>query len=76
MSVEDAVMEEIALVCAIDQRVIRADALVVEYDLDSVRAMELVIALEDRFAIAIEDSEVARMRTVRDVVLLVSDRLT
>lgn len=69
-------MEEIALVCAIDQRVIRADALVVEYDLDSVRAMELVIALEDRFAIAIEDSEVARMRTVRDVVLLVSDRLT
>lgn len=75
VSVADGVMQEIALVCAVDRRAVREQALVVEYGVDSLRAMEMIAALEERYGIVIEDRDVARVRTVNDVIELVHDRV-
>jgi acyl carrier protein len=74
-SIGVAVMEEIALVCAVNRDEVREQALVVEYGIDSLRAMELVAALEERFEIVVDDGHVARVRTVRDVIELVADHV-
>lgn len=75
VSVEDGVMQEIALVCAVDRRAVREQALIVEYGVDSLRAMEMIAALEERYEIVIDDRDAARVRTVRDVIEIVHERL-
>jgi acyl carrier protein len=42
--------------------------------LDSLDAVELVIALERQFGIGVSDAEVARLETVGDLVTLVVER--
>ena len=60
--------------CAIDPAAIRDDARLIEYGLDSVRATDLVIALEERFSISIPDTDAARLKTVADLQAYVARR--
>lgn len=43
--------------------------------IDSIRFVQLVLALENRFEIAIPDAEIFRLRSVGDCVELVMERL-
>ncbi|MFI6403212.1 acyl carrier protein [Streptomyces sp. NPDC050548] len=43
------------------------DAPLVDYGLDSVRSISLIVELETEFAIHISDEQAASMRTLRDV---------
>jgi len=41
--------------------------LVADLDMDSAKALELMVELEDRFGVEIGDDDAARMNTVRDI---------
>lgn len=50
------------------------DDLVADLQLDSVALLTLVVGLEDRFRIALEEQDAAAVRTVRDLAALVESR--
>lgn len=50
------------------------DDLVADLQLDSVALLTLVVGLEDRFRIALEEQDAASVRTVRDLAALVESR--
>lgn len=50
------------------------DDLVADLQLDSVGLLTLVVGLEDRFRIALSEEDAAGVRTVSDLVALVSRR--
>jgi acyl carrier protein len=50
------------------------DDLVTDLQLDSVGLLTLVVALEDRFRIALAEEDAASVRTVRDLAALVAER--
>ena len=54
--------------CGIDVGEVRDDGLLLEYGLDSVRAMDLVISVEEAFGIQVRDEDAAGLRRVQDVV--------
>lgn len=60
--------------CGLEEGVFRLEAPLRGYGLDSVRAVDLVVSLEEAFGIAISDLEAARAVTGRDVVELVRRR--
>ena len=64
----------LAETCAIDRATIRDDGRLIEYGLDSVRAMDFIISLEEAFGISIPDDAAAKMRTVGDVAAFVAAR--
>ena len=51
------------------------DRSMVEYGVDSLRAMELVVSLEEAFGVSIPDDCVATMRTLEQVTALVIAKL-
>ncbi|MGW8380588.1 acyl carrier protein [Streptomyces sp. ODS28] len=51
------------------------DTPLVNYGLDSVRSIELVVDMEAEFAVQISDEQAAAMRTLRDVVAQVAASL-
>ncbi|GGO10136.1 hypothetical protein GCM10010116_20420 [Microbispora rosea subsp. aerata] len=51
------------------------DAPLVDYGLDSVRAIELVVEMESLFDVHISDEQAASMLTLRDVVATVNELL-
>ena len=56
-------------------REVRAeDDLVSDLQLDSVALLTLVVGLEDRFRVALEEQDAAAVRTVRDLAALVESR--
>ncbi|MFN7974972.1 MAG: acyl carrier protein [Acidobacteriota bacterium] len=67
----DATLERVKVlvadVSALSRDAVRDDGLLVEYGIDSVRAMDLIISLEETFAITVADEDAALLRTVRDV---------
>jgi acyl carrier protein len=67
----EQVTAEVARACVVAPATIEPDAALAEYGLDSARAMQLVLALEERFGIRIPDEAVPRLRTVIDVASLV-----
>ncbi len=69
--VHETVSKLLGEVCGVEPSTIAADGTLLGYGLDSVRAVELVCALEESFGIAIPDAEVAQVRTVADVAGLV-----
>ena len=71
MNISNAIKHEIALVCAIDPATVREDAWLIEYGLDSVRSMDLILALEAHFAIDLPDEELGALTTVGDVIALI-----
>jgi len=69
--VPERVKKLVAQTCAVDPARVREDARLIEYGLDSVRGMDLIVALEEAFAIEIPDGAAGSLRTVSDVVRLV-----
>lgn len=52
------------------------DVPLVDYGLDSVRSINVIVELESRFDVQISDEQAATMRTLRDVVDQLSASLT
>src|SRR5690348_2391931 len=57
----------LAQVCAIPADAIHDDAQLIAYGLDSVRAMDFILAIEDTFGIEVADEQAARLKTIADV---------
>lgn len=76
MNTEDRIKRIIASTCGIDLNRIRKEGRLVEYGLDSVRAMDLLVSLEEEFSIVIPDDFATRARTMRDVVQFVEARVS
>jgi acyl carrier protein len=75
MNIAQQIKQELAYICAIEPERIKAEAWLIEYGLDSVRSMDLVIALEDQFGIELPDEAIARLQTVADVIKLIEGQL-
>ena len=75
-NVPEGVKRHVAEVCAVEPAKVRDDARLAEYGLDSVRAMDLLVALEHEFAIEIPDRDVPRLQTVKDVVAYIERKLS
>jgi acyl carrier protein len=74
----DEVLEEIRRVLrdelGLSCEALPEDDLVADLQLDSVGLLTLVVGLEDRFRIALSEEDAAGVRTVSDLVALVSRR--
>jgi len=65
---KQTVLEILAEVCGVDADSIRPeDELFAKLGVDSPKALHLLIKLEDRFDIEIDDADVEGMKTVADV---------
>lgn len=68
MSHRDVALEVLAKVSGIDRDLITPDMdLVANLGLDSAKALELLVALEDRLGLEIEEDEAAGLNTVGDI---------
>jgi acyl carrier protein len=68
------VRQLLAEVCAVDPASVQPDAALIDYGLDSARAIDLIVGLEEAFTIRIPDDAVAKMKTLRDIVTYVEAR--
>ncbi|HMQ30686.1 MAG TPA: acyl carrier protein [Chloroflexaceae bacterium] len=75
MTTREQITNELARLCAINTAAVRGEARLIEYGLDSLRSLELVIALEERFDLELPDELIAHVRTVDDMVALIERRL-
>jgi len=75
VNVLEGVKRHVGEVCAIDPVTIRAEARLAEYGMDSVRAIDLLVALEHEYGIEIPDRDVPRLQTVKDVVSYIERKL-
>ena len=66
-STKELVKQQLAETCAIDASLIRDDGRLVAYGLDSVRATDFIIAIEEEFGVIIKQAEAADLHTVQDV---------
>ena len=48
------------------------DAPLIDYGLDSIRSIDLIIDMESQFGVQISDEQAASMRTLRDVANLIA----
>jgi acyl carrier protein len=62
------VIRLIAEACDVNPDSVERDRLLVEYGLDSVRAIDLIVALEDAFGLIIADDASRSLRSVDDVI--------
>lgn len=70
-----AVLEIIAHETGVDLAKIEASSeLVGDLGIDSPRALQVLIAIEDKLDIEVEDDEVASLRTVGDILAVVATR--
>ena len=62
--------------CAVDRSVIKPEGKLVGFGLDSVRLLDLIVAVEESFGISINESdpELARVETVADLIALIERR--
>lgn len=74
-NVLEGVKRHVAEVCAVEASAIRDDARLAEYGMDSVRAIDLLVALEHEFSVEIPDRDVPRLQTVKDVVGYIERKL-
>lgn len=75
MQMTQEIKRQIAFVCAFEPESIRDDAWLIEYGLDSMRSLDLVITLETHFGIELPNEEIGSLVTVSDVVNLVQRRM-
>jgi acyl carrier protein len=75
-NVLEGVRRHVSEVCAVDAGSVRAEGRLAEYGMDSVRAMDLLVALEHEFQIEIPDRDVPRLQTVKDVVSYIERKLS
>ncbi|WP_330230711.1 acyl carrier protein [Nocardia sp. NBC_00508] len=78
MNVSDAIDERVRALFSRGLHVaeIDVDTPLLDYGLDSVRSVELVIELEREFGITISDEEAATLHTTREVIACVSAKAT
>lgn len=69
------VRTEVATVLAVEPHRVDDAAPLVEHGLDSLQAMDVVLAVEERFRIEIDETEMADIGTVDDIVALVRTKL-
>ena len=72
----EALRSLIAETCAVDRTIVRADGRLVGFGLDSVRLLDLILAIEERFDVSVNESdpELAAVQTVADLVSLIERR--
>jgi acyl carrier protein len=74
----DEVLQEISRIVreelGLAREPVPADDLVADLQLDSVGLLTLVVGLEDRFRVALEEEDAAKVRTVNDLAALVVRR--
>ena len=68
------VRQILAEVCALDPSTLQPDAPLIDYGLDSARAIDLILGLEGAFGIHIPDEATATMKTLKDIVAYVEAR--
>ena len=61
--------------CALEGIAIRKDRPLIEYGIDSVRAVDVIVELEQTFGIEIHDETAYRLRTLNDVVVYVQSQV-
>ncbi len=69
------IIEKLAQLCAIEPASIRDDAWLIEYGLDSVRSLELVVTLENTLGIELPEEEISTIVTVGDLLQVVEKQL-
>jgi acyl carrier protein len=74
MSIAAQVKQRLAKVCALNPAQITDDARLIEFGLDSLRSMELIVELEEHFAIELDDQAIVRVRTVADLIRLIEQQ--
>jgi acyl carrier protein len=72
----DSIRSLVVEICAVDKAVVTPQSKLVGFGLDSVRLLDLILAIEDRFGISINESdpELVAVQTVADLVSLVQRR--
>jgi acyl carrier protein len=70
-----AVTAMIAEGCGLRSTDIRSDRPLIEYGLDSVRAIDLLISIEERFELTIPEETARYLKTIDDIVGYMQDRL-
>jgi acyl carrier protein len=73
--VEETIRQEVARIAGVRAADIRPDRTIVEYGIDSLRAMELVVSLEEAFGVSIPDDCLATMTTLKQVTAFVTAKL-
>ena len=68
MQPTQTIIYHLAQLCALDPAAIRDDAWLIEYGLDSVRSLELVVTLESLFDIELSEAEIGTIVTVGDLI--------
>jgi len=71
MTIAQQVKQQLAQICAVDPTRVMDSARLIEYGLDSLRSMELIVALEEHFDIELPDQDIAYVRTVADLIRLI-----
>lgn len=69
------VAELVAAKARVDRARVLPTARLIDFGLDSVRALELVVDLEQRFGLEIPDQDLATAQTVEDIARYVARRL-
>ncbi len=64
----------VAETCAIDPAKVRDESRLVEFGIDSVRAVDILVGLEHAFAIEIPDQDAAKLLSVTDLVRYVESK--
>ena len=72
---EREIIRIVAEVCWATPDSVALDRDLVEYGLDSARAVDLLVALEEAFAVDIPDDVAARLRTVADIARFVREEI-
>lgn len=70
----DRIKDLIARTCEVDRANIADTGHLLAYGLDSVRAIDLLVTLEETFRISIPEREAIKLKTVRDVIRCVEEK--
>jgi acyl carrier protein len=71
----ERIRELLAEVCAISPESIQVDRPLLEYGLDSARAIDLLVGLEGEFGLTIPDEAATRLKTLGDVIAFIEAQL-
>ena len=75
VDVRQIVRQEVAQIRATSVEEVKDEGSLVEYGFDSLKSMELIVALEAHFDIRIDDAEIDGMQTVRDVIRAIEGKI-
>lgn len=68
IDVSKSVRQEIAQICATAVEEVKDEGSLVEYGFDSLKTVELIVALEAHFDIEIDETDIEGLQTVGDVI--------